>query len=129
MPTRSTYLSVSFNGSTLAHTLSASCHYSWRQNVPEATVYVPSDPFPGSQPYDQPVTITMGAGNNVDRFKGVFRRYDFSLYPRALGLVFRGYLVRALEYQNHSDTQHVGGMLLVDLLGTATGTDQAVVQA
>lgn len=131
MATRSTFLSVTFNGAVLTNTLSAFCRYSWHQNVPEATVYVPSDPFPGSQPYDQAVTIAMGAGNNINRFKGVFRRYDFSLYPRQLGLVFRGNLVRALEYQNHSDPQHKGGMLLEDLLGAGntTGTDQAVISA
>lgn len=129
MPTRSTYLSVNLNGTLLSNTLSASCHYGWSLGVPDATVFVPSDPFPGSQIYSYPVTITMGAGNNVDRFKGLFRRYDYSLWPRALGLYFRGYMTRAFEYQNHSDPQHLGGMILQDLLGTATGTDEDVIQA
>lgn len=130
MPTRSaTVLSATFNGLLLPKILSARCTHSWRLNVPQATIYVPTNPFPGSQPYDQPVVLTMGAGNNLIRFRGVFRKYNYTLYPRALGLEFRGYLVRALEYQNHEDPQHVGGLLLQDLIGSATGTDQAVVRA
>lgn len=119
-------LNVNFNGSTLSDMLSAFCRSGWKQHVPEATVFVRSNPFPLDQPYDQPVTITMGG---TVRFNGIFRRYDYTLWPNALGLVFRGYLVRALEFQNHDDPQHVGGLLLLDLLGTATGTDEAVVEA
>jgi hypothetical protein len=129
VPTRATYLAATFNGSALSNILSASCRYGWHQNVPEATIFVPTNPFPGSQPYDQPVTLTMGAGNNIVRFQGIFRQYNYTLWPRALGLYFRGRLARAFEYQNHNDPQHLGGMLLQDLIGTPTGTDQAVVRA
>jgi hypothetical protein len=119
-------LSVVFDGVTLTDVLSAFCRSGWKQQVPEATVFVAENPFPGSQPYDAGVTITI---NSVDRFVGVFRRYDYSLWPRALGLVFRGYLVRALEYQNHDDPEHVGGLLLQDLMGSPTATDADVVIA
>lgn len=130
MPTRpATYCSAVFNGLALPKVLSARCTYGWRLGVPQATVFVPTNPFPGQQPYDQPLTLTMGAGNNVVRFRGVFRKYNYSLYPRALGLDFRGYLVRAAEYQNHSDPQHVGGLLLSDFAGSATPNDQSVVGA
>lgn len=130
MPTRSaTALSAVFNGLSLPKILSARCTYSWKINVPTATIFVPTNPFPGSQPYDQPVTLTMGAGTNIIRFRGLFRKYNYALYPRALGLDFKGNLVRVQEYQNHDDTQHVGGLLLQDLIGSATGTDQAVVRA
>jgi hypothetical protein len=119
-------LAVTFNGSSLQNMLSATCRASWKQMVPEATVYVVENPFPGSQPYDADCTITI---NGIDRFKGVFRRYDYTLWPRALGLVFRGYLVRALEFQNHDDPQHLGGLTLFDLVGAFTATDADVVNA
>lgn len=131
MPTRSTYLGATFNGVALSNILSASCRYGWKQNVPEATIFVPTDPFPGRQPYDQSVTLTMGAGsNNIVRFRGLFRKYNYSLWPRALGLYFRGYLTRALEYENNTWVMpDYGGLDLATLTNTPTPTDTSVVQA
>lgn len=129
MPTRRTAVSAIFNGVSLPKILSASCTYSWKLSLPEATIYVPTNPFPGSQPYDQPVTLTMGAGNNIQRFGGVFRKYNYALWPRALGLVFRGYLTRAAEYENTEGTLAYLGLSLHDLTGSDTPTDADVVKA
>ncbi len=109
---------------------SAACTYGWKRPVPEAIVFVRTNPSPGSQIYNQVLQLTMGAGtHNVLRFYGLFRRYDYRLWPRALGLVFHGRLVRAAEYQNGSDPLTVGGLTLLDLLGSPTGTDADIVQA
>lgn len=81
--------------------------------------------------YDDVLVLTMGAGaHNVQRSGGLFRRFDLSLWPRAVGLVFSGYMIRALEYQNHDDPRHVGGLLPGDLAGlTDTPTDAEVIKA
>jgi hypothetical protein len=80
--------------------------------------------------YNDPVTISMGAGtNNILRFNGVFRKFNYSLFPRAVGLSCYGNLIRAHEYENIEGTVQYGGLSLLDLTGTATPTDQAVVQA
>lgn len=132
MPTRFTSVSATLNGSALSNILSARCSFGYDMQVSEAVIYVPSDPAPGSQPYDSTVVLTMGAGiNNVQRFNGLFRKYDYSLYPRALGLVCYGHLVRAQQYENYEQGAVVqaGGLDLIDLLGASSGTDQAVVQA
>lgn len=79
--------------------------------------------------YDDAIVITMGAGNNVARFIGLFRGFSYSLYQRAVGLRCFGYLVRAHEYENIAGTQEFGGLSLFDLTGTFTPTDEAVVRA
>ena len=45
MPTRRTYLAATFNGSALSHILSASCHFGWKQSVPDATIFVTDNPL------------------------------------------------------------------------------------
>jgi hypothetical protein len=129
MPTRKTYLAATLNGVALTKLHSAFCTYSWKLNdgIPTATVYMKAPP--GPQLYDQTLNLTMGAGNNVLRFVGLLRGYSYALWPVAVGLTFQGRLVRALEFQNHDDPLHVGGLTLLDLLGTPTGTDQAIVAA
>lgn len=135
MPTRQSYISATLNGVAIASVQQASCTYSWKLNngVPTATVYVrqtAANPFgPGFQLYDQTLNLALGAGTNIQRFAGLLRGYSYAMWPRALGLTFQGRLVRAAEFQNHDDTLHVGGLTLLDLLGSATGTDQAIVIA
>jgi hypothetical protein len=129
VPTRKTYLAATLNGVALTKLHSAFCTYSWKLNdgIPTATVYLKTSP--GTQLYNQTLNLTMGAGNNMLRFVGLLRGYSFALFPRAVGLTFQGRLVRAAEYQNHDSPTAVNGLLLIDLLGTPTGTDQAVVSA
>jgi hypothetical protein len=80
--------------------------------------------------YDDEVTVSIGAGaHNAVRFVGLVRRVDYRLWPRAVGVFCNGYLVRASEYENNEDPNFVGGLLLQDFAGSATPTDQAVVQA
>lgn len=80
--------------------------------------------------YDDNVIVTMGAGtNNVVRFNGLFRRFDYTLYPRMVGLVCFGHLVRAQQYENSEQGSVPGGLDIVDLLGASTGTDEDIVQA
>jgi hypothetical protein len=80
--------------------------------------------------YDDVVTLTMGAGsNNVLRFEGVFRKFSYAYYPRAVGLVCYGYLIRAHEYTNVEGTIEWLGLDLATLTGSATPTDADVVKA
>lgn len=79
--------------------------------------------------YDDEIEISMGAGNNVVRFRGLFRKFTYSLFPRAVGLVCFGYLVRAHDYENIEGTPELGGLSLFDLVGSVTATDADVVQA
>jgi hypothetical protein len=81
--------------------------------------------------YDDNIVITMGAGiNNVVRFNGLFRRFDYTLSPRLVGLVCFGHLVRARDYENNDEgAGSPGGLDIDDLLGATTGTDQAIVKA
>lgn len=131
MPTRNTYVSANVNGSLLPRVISARCSFGFDMQVSEAVIYVPMDPASWTQLYDAAVTLALGAGtNNVQRFTGLFRRYDFTLSPRALGLVCYGRLVRAQQYENNDEgAGSPGGLDLIDLLGAGSGTDQAIVQA
>jgi hypothetical protein len=81
--------------------------------------------------YDDVVEIDMGTGHNdVTRFKGLVRRIDYRLWPRAVGVFCSGFLVRAAEYTNSEDpTRAFGGLSLYDLTGTFTPTDQQVIEA
>ena len=129
MPTRRTYLQAWLNGVQIPKILSASCTYGWRRGVPEAIVYVPTNPQPGTQAYNQALDLRMGAGsNNIQRFVGLFRGYSYAMWPRTLGLRFKGLLQIAAEYQNHSDPLRQGGLTLFDLMGAWTATDAAIVQ-
>jgi hypothetical protein len=133
VPTARTVLSATLNGVALTGLRSAFCTYSWKQNngLPTATLYV-KDAIT-SQLYDQTLNLTMGAGNNVLRFVGLLRGYSDTLWTPSEGLTFQGRLIRAAEYQNHDDSassaNRVGGLLLNDILGAPTGTDQAIVRA
>lgn len=132
MPTRSTFLAASLGGTALTNILSARCSFGWDMRVSQAVIYVPVNPLPGQQPYDQGLVLQMGAGTtNATRFTGLFRKYDYSLYPRALGLVGYGNLVRAQQYENNDEgAGQPGGLDLIDLVGgPGYGTDQAIVQA
>lgn len=128
MPTRATYLAATLNGVAIPKILSARCSFGYDIEVSEATVYVPVSP--GFQLYDQNMVLSMGAGtNNVVRFNGLLRKYDYSLYPRMLGLQCYGHLVRAQQYENSQQGAVPGGLELNDLVGASTTTDQAAVVA
>lgn len=130
MPTRRTSLAATLDGLPLSGILTAKVRYGWKMRVPECTILVRADPRPGTPLYDKSVVLTMGAGaHNVVRFRGVFRRYSYALWPHAIGLEFRGYLARAEEYQNHERGTGGDGLLPQDFMGTATPTDQVAVRA
>lgn len=189
MPTRSTYLAATINGSSLTRMLSARTTASWKRQFPDAAIVVPLVPqnvstwqtshvygvgayvkptvrnghvyktivagtSSGTQPtwpttnattvtdggvtwqesgadvvYNDAVTLTMGAGNNVLRFKGLVRKLEYSLFPRGVAIQCVGYLTLVHEYQNTEGTTDVGGLSLEVLTGSATPTDQQVVTA
>lgn len=81
--------------------------------------------------YDDNIVITMGAGtNNVVRFDGLFRRFDYTLAPRMVGLACFGHLARAQLYENGDEgLGSTGGLDINDLVGGSGGTDAAYVMA
>lgn len=80
--------------------------------------------------YDDNVIVTMGAGvNNVVRFNGLFRRFDYTLYPRMVGLVCFGHLVRAQQYENNDEGAGSPGGLDINDLAGAGALDATIVKA
>lgn len=127
MPARQIYLAATLNGVAIPNILSARCSFGYDMMVSEATIYVPVSP--GFQLYDQPVILSMGAGTfNVARFTGLLRKYDYTLYPRALGLVCYGNLVRAQQYENNEEGAGSPGGLDINDLGGAGVADAVLVR-
>lgn len=117
-------------GSTgsFTHILSARASYGFDSRIGQASIVTPI--FPGTLTYDDEVTLVMGAGNNITRFVGLVRDFQYSLVPRGVETVMKGQLVRADEYENVEDGAGLfGGLMLNDLLGTPTGTASTIVQA
>ncbi|GAC1397729.1 MAG: hypothetical protein NVSMB60_08080 [Mycobacterium sp.] len=130
MPTRKPFVSATLNGINVPNVLNARCSFGYDMMVSEAVVFVPVSP--GFQLYDQNMILTMGAGTvNAVRFNGLFRRYDYSLYPRMLGLACFGNLVRAQQYENNDEgAGSYGGLDINDLTTVGTNsTDQNLVGA
>lgn len=79
--------------------------------------------------YNDPVVLTMGAGNNVARFKGLVRKLGYTLFPRGVAIQCAGYMTLVHEYQNVDGTIDFGGLSLTDLTGSPTPTDADIVKA
>lgn len=76
------------------------------------------------------VELEMGAGdNNITRFVGYVREFQYSPNPFRLTTVCHGILSVADEYENSDDPNLLGGLDINDLLGTSTGTSSDIVQA
>jgi hypothetical protein len=114
---------------TFANILSARASFGFDQRIGQASIVTPI--FPTTLTYEDVVTLVMGAGtNNITRFVGLVRDFQYSLVPRGVETIMRGRLVKAEEYENYQDPTLVGGLTINDLLsGTPTGTAAAIVRA
>jgi hypothetical protein len=129
---RSVSVSASTPSATWANILSARVSYGFDMRTGECQILTPTRPE-GSD-YDQELTVVMGAGNNITRFVGVIRDFQYQANPAAVTTVARGFLTRAIEYENSEETNYdpwtgSGGLLIPDLLGTLAGSASDIVQA
>jgi hypothetical protein len=137
IPSSAVVQTVTVTASTPAATwdnvLSARVSYGFDQRTGECQLVTPARPE-GSD-YDQELTVVMGAGtNDITRFVGVIRDFQYQQNPASVTTVARGYLTRAIEYENGEDTIYdpwtgAGGLLIPDLLGTLSGTAADIVMA
>jgi hypothetical protein len=113
--------------------LSARVSYGFDARTGECQIVTPTRPV-GSD-YDQDITVVMGAGtNNVTRFVGLIRDFQYSANPASVTTVAHGYLIRAIEYENGEETNYdpwtgSGGLLIPDLVGTLSAKAEDIVKA
>jgi len=127
-------LSATFGAgpTTIPNVLQARASFGFDKRVSECAFVTPIKP---ACTYDDLVTVTMGAGNNIVRFVGLVRDFQYSDTPRAVTTVCKGRLVRAVEYEN-GDVGTAGppnggeiGLAINDLVGTQLATASQIVQA
>lgn len=111
---------------SFSNILSARASYGFDSRVGQCVIVTPVKP---SCTYDDVVTVVMGAGNNITRFVGIVRDFQYSAVPKGVATVLRGYLQRAVEYENPEDPTVVGGLTINDLTGSATATAAAITRA
>jgi len=126
-------LSATANGTPVTPLLSARVSYGFDMRTGECHLVTPAKP--SGIDYDQALIVTMGAGtNNIVRFDGVIREFQFRDGSAQVTTIARGYLTRAVEYENGDERAFspwlgAGGILLPDIVGATTGTSSAIVQA
>jgi hypothetical protein len=122
---------------TIDHVLSARVSYGFDMRTGECRLVLPLKP---DCTYDDELTVAMGAGGAsgtdapIVRFVGLIRDVVYQDGASTVTLVARGYLTRAIEYENGDETVYdpwsgAGGLLIPDLVGTLTGAPAAIVQS
>jgi hypothetical protein len=124
---------------TIDNILSAQVSYGFDQRTGECRISTPIKP---ACTYDDEITVTMGAGGPRDdgttapivRFVGLIRDFRYQQNPPSVEITAKGYLQRAIEYENFEETtvtawNGAGGLILPDLVGTLTAHSADVVQA
>jgi hypothetical protein len=118
---------------TWSNILSARVSYGFDMRTGECQIVTPVRPT-GSD-YDQILTVVMGAGsNNITRFKGVIRDFQYSKNPNAVTTIAHGFLIRAIEYENGDETIYdpwtgSGGLTIQDLTGNLIDNAANIVMA
>jgi|SRR5579859_712886 len=116
----------------LGDALSAQVSYGWDQVAGSARVVLP---LPSGANGD-PLVVSMGAGNNVQRFSGIRREDDTTLAPHSVTAVGKGPLYALEEYENSVNTSDDGkagfpcfALTGASLVGAGSGTLQQIVVA
>jgi len=115
--------------------LSAQVTYGFDQRTGECRLVTPSKP---ACTYDDELTVAMGAGgatgtdDPIVRFVGLVRDFIYQDGSAVVTTIARGYLTRAIEYENSDDTAYQnwlgpGGILIIDIAGTPTATAADIV--
>ncbi len=115
---------------SLGDALSAQVSYGFDQVTGSARVVMPTS----GASLNSGFTVSMGAGNNANRFNGTLRQIDTMLAPHAVTAVGKGPLVLLEEFKNNTESSQAGqtkpGLDFADLLqGQQSGTLQQVVTA
>jgi hypothetical protein len=116
---------------TVSNILSAQVSYGFDMRTSECRLVTPVKP---DYTYDDTLTVIMGAGNNIVRFVGVIRDFLYQDGSAQVTTVARGYLTRAIEYENSEETAYqnwlgAGGSLIIDITGSPTATAGDIVMA
>lgn len=124
---RALTLQASVGSTPITNLLSARVSFGFDVRTSQATFVTATKP---SCTYDDVVTITLGAGtNDLARFVGLVRDFQYSQTPPGVTTVCKGWLTRADEYENTEDPQLVAGLTISDLVGTDTATSTDIVKA
>jgi len=131
--TRNVSVSATSPTATWTNILSARVSYGFDLRTGECQLVTPSRPT--NSDYDQVLTVVMGAGTNtITRFVGLVREFKYHANPQSCTTIARGYLTRAIEYENGDESGYnpwtgSGGLFIPDLVGTLTGTAGQIIQA
>src|SRR5579859_5130453 len=116
----------------LGDALSAQVSYGWDQVAGSARIMLP---FPAGSIGDA-ITVSMGAGGPLlQRFGGIRREDDTTLYPHSVTAVGKGPLYALEEYENSNISDDTGTGLAcfaltgVSLVGAGSGTLRQIVTA
>jgi hypothetical protein len=127
-------VSGTIGGNAITNILSARVSYGFDMRCGECQIVTPSKPTVSGSGEDNAVSITIGTASPAVRFVGVVREFQFANNPPSCTTVARGYLTRAIEYENSEETAMAewggaGGLMLPDLVGANTGSSSGIVQA
>jgi hypothetical protein len=130
---RTVMVQASTPSATWTNILSARVSYGFDLRTGECQLVTPTRPEESQ--YDQELTVVLGAGtNDITRFVGVIRDFQYQTNPASVTTIARGYLTRAIEYENGEETAYnpwtgSGGLLIPDLVGTLAATAPDIVMA
>jgi len=116
---------------SLGDVLSAQVSYGWDQVSGEARIILPFQ----SGSIGDSVSVTMGAGNSVQRFAGKLVSFETTLAPRSVTALCKGPLYVLEEYENPTETINAGdgsgrpGLAFEDLVGASSATLKQTVSA
>src|SRR5215471_17593343 len=97
--TRNVAASATVPSGAISNILSAQVSYGFDQRTGQCRLVTALKP---NCSYDDQLTVTMGAGsNNVVRFVGLVRDFQYQNNPTSVTTIASGYLIRAIEYENH----------------------------
>jgi hypothetical protein len=117
--------------SNLGDVISAQVTEDWDQISAECRAVLPEP----NGSIGNGMQVSMGAGNNVQRFNGTLLEYDTTLFPHAVTALGKGPLYALDEYENGTESTITGidshpGLFLNDLVGFGGGaTLQQIVLA
>lgn len=112
-----------FLSTTLGDAFSAQTSYSWDQVSGEGRLVLPTQ----SGAIDDSVSITLGAGLNLQRLAGTLISFDTTLAPHSVTALCKTQLYALEEFENATETISSAdgsgrpGLAFSDLVGTSSG--------
>lgn len=131
-------VNADIGGTPITNIISAHISYGFDARTGECRIVTPVKP---TGTYDGQLTVSIGtgplgggAGTPLTRFVGLVRDFDYNQNPASVTTIARGFLTRAVEYENGEETSYnpyngAGGLLLPDLIGSISGDAATIVEA